>query len=868
MYSDISKKMLKICLLFIIVLVTLNFGAEVNAVEYSGYNANEWSIFKNRTKEQIGHEYAKAYYTGPTYNNTDKTSYYTRQPSLEAPYDGGCLTEDTLKVVEAQINYFRFLAGVNPLKNAVTTSEQMQIGALARNMYFDHDISQKEKPEGMSDEMWKLAVYCSHNVLASSYSPRESIKGWLDEGYSKYQKKFDTIGHRMAIINQKVSDFNYGYSGKVAIGGAKWQNTAEIPYVAFPSPGYMPIDILSPKASAWNIEINRNIIQTPSDFNTVKVKVTNINSGDCYECTNANGNLKLQTAGEYTIYFVQPDATSYKYAEGDKFKVEVEGFTEKSTGKAITLTYTTEFFDVTKHVDSARLKTASVSGIWRKVNIAPNLENEDTLNKISKLFPNTIEINTDIGKKDTLTFSGDWILDMDNKCWYKNINKNEIPSYLIDPDGKLNTIKIQYTTDTTLNNCNFIIETEPQIGEKGKIQINKMYKSFGNTSKICEIYQVDNNSKVKLKYNNKIAYNEYSVEFETDPYKLSDTGTYIAVYYSDTASYQSNYGVCIAGVADVDVNEYERVDVDENSKYIFKDLNKIIKLQPKFSETATNYTYKSTNEKIIKVDDNGKVTPIKPGFANIEIEDKTNNKKVIMKFYVQVLVVLSNGSKAYVGDMDRNGIFDASDSSLILEAYKRNPTADETLVGDVDGNEVLDASDASMILELFKSEEFKPGEYKPIEEIKLDNTEVSILVNTEKTIKEIITAPENTTDSLKVEWTSSNEKVAKVDENGKIQALSRGIATITAKTTNNMTATCKIKVLKDENDEVLDYEIGDINGDDGITAKDLNILYSYIKGTKDLSKEELERADVTGDGEVTAKDLNRLYAHLNGTKPL
>ena len=63
-------------------------------------------------------------------------------------------------------------------------------------------------------------------------------------------------------------------------------------------------------------------------------------------------------------------------------------------------------------------------------------------------------------------------------------------------------------------------------------------------------------------------------------------------------------------------------------------------------------------------------------------------------------------------------------------------------------------------------------------------------------------------------------------------------------------------------------EKGDINGDGIVNAKDLNMLYAHINGTKKLNEEQLLQADVTGEGEVTAKDLNRLYAHVNGTKPL
>ena len=61
---------------------------------------------------------------------------------------------------------------------------------------------------------------------------------------------------------------------------------------------------------------------------------------------------------------------------------------------------------------------------------------------------------------------------------------------------------------------------------------------------------------------------------------------------------------------------------------------------------------------------------------------------------------------------------------------------------------------------------------------------------------------------------------------------------------------------------------GDLNGDGDITAKDLNMLFSYLNGKTEFTAEQIQKADVTGDGQVTAKDLNRLYSHINGKNPL
>ena len=54
--------------------------------------------------------------------------------------------------------------------------------------------------------------------------------------------------------------------------------------------------------------------------------------------------------------------------------------------------------------------------------------------------------------------------------------------------------------------------------------------------------------------------------------------------------------------------------------------------------------------------------------------------------------------------------------------------------------------------------------------------------------------PDNVPQSY-INWTSDNEKVATVDENGKVVAKKKGQATITARAGNsNITATCLIRV--------------------------------------------------------------------------
>lgn len=79
-----------------------------------------------------------------------------------------------------------------------------------------------------------------------------------------------------------------------------------------------------------------------------------------------------------------------------------------------------------------------------------------------------------------------------------------------------------------------------------------------------------------------------------------------------------------------------------------------------------------------------------------------------------------------------------------------------------------------------------------VKSVSLNKTSLTLNVGDSSTLKASVN-PSNASDK-KVTWSSNNAKIAKVDSNGKVTGVAAGSATITAKSSNGKTASCKVTV--------------------------------------------------------------------------
>ena len=114
----------------------------------------------------------------------------------------------------------------------------------------------------------------------------------------------------------------------------------------------------------------------------------------------------------------------------------------------------------------------------------------------------------------------------------------------------------------------------------------------------------------------------------------------------------------------------------------------------------------------------------------------------------------------------------------------------------------------------------------PLDGIVIEEQDVSLNVGEEKDLH-VLFNPENTTDDKTVVWTSSDESVITISEDGKVKALKAGTATVTA-TVGDKTATTEITV----NEEVKEGEESNSvlpkTGDVQVIALAIGMLVSVV----------------------------------------
>lgn len=140
----------------------------------------------------------------------------------------------------------------------------------------------------------------------------------------------------------------------------------------------------------------------------------------------------------------------------------------------------------------------------------------------------------------------------------------------------------------------------------------------------------------------------------------------------------------------------------------------------------------------------------------------------------------------------------------------------------------------------------------PVQSIELSEKSLSIKESETHKLEAIYTPTDTTQKNVK--WSSSDESIAKISQDGIITALTRGKTTITATAENGTTASCDVTVTREIGSVILDKS--SISLDKGESTKITATIPTDTDGDKTISwtTSDSSVATVSNDGTVTAVD--------------
>lgn len=212
----------------------------------------------------------------------------------------------------------------------------------------------------------------------------------------------------------------------------------------------------------------------------------------------------------------------------------------------------------------------------------------------------------------------------------------------------------------------------------------------------------------------------------------------------------------------------------------------------KIAKAAEKLTlaWASSDESVATVDETGTVTAVAAGEAEITATVKDTEMQDVCVITVKVSakeLKVPDTLDVKLNDTDETAIeakCEPEDASNI--SFDFASSDGEVATVDKDGKvKVLKAGECDITTTLMQDGEKVTEKtthvkaFYEVESITLDSNEGKLTVGNSHTIKATV-APEEVAAETTIEWSSSNEKVATVDSNGKVTAISSGNATITA----------------------------------------------------------------------------------------
>lgn len=335
------------------------------------YVFNENEITEAHTKKEIVQKMNDV--IKYNYNNSE----YAQVPSTKAPYSAGSLQSGVIQDTLRNINFYRWLVGLNPVTAKYDKMERNQKGAvvLAANRVLSHTPT---KPADMDEDFYNEGYagcyfgatpgdYYSGNVaLDASIMPR-IVDGYISDLYNANTSN-GAVGHRNSILDPLAYSASFGKAGSYstlsmyyALSIAQYNSLSQNefviqPFTAYPSSGYFPRTLFR-ASECWS-----TLLIYTADY-TSSLKATFIYNGREYVADNF-----MKEGSEPIVSFKMPASlisalgiNKNSYMPACTIGVRIEGYEVEDGESTITLNYTVNFFDENSIVNDFTPSQTSVT---------------------------------------------------------------------------------------------------------------------------------------------------------------------------------------------------------------------------------------------------------------------------------------------------------------------------------------------------------------------------------------------------------------------------------------------------------------------------------------------------------------------------
>ena len=285
------------------------------------------------------------------------------------------------------------------------------------------------------------------------------------------------------------------------------------------------------------------------------------------------------------------------------------------------------------------------------------------------------------------------------------------------------------------------------------------------------------------------------------------------------------------------------------------------------SQANQNVAWSSSNGKIATVDSKGRVKPISNGTCKITATttDGTNiTASCDVTVDVKFVTGISFDFNSYtITNVNQTPVFNPKITPSDAENKNVRWSSSNTKVATVSSSGVIKAAGngtckitATTTDGTNLSASFNITVNIKATKITLDKTNINL--TNEKYCDKITAKIEPSEASDKVKYTSSNEKVAKVKEDGTVIAVGKGNCIITATTTDGTNLCAKCNVTSE-----VEYQKGDVNKDGIVDVAD--VVYAMNKLSKGtLTDEEKIIGNVNDDSIFDVADVIKIMRYLSG----